>query len=81
MALLAPPPSPPRIAQADDDRLRRFRMRLMRIMATAVTVVLTGWFCTFGVIPAIVAVMIAKHVLVAILMMGLGVDAPGGMTV
>jgi hypothetical protein len=67
--------------RGDDDNLRRFRMRLMRIMATVVTVVLTGWFCTFGIIPAIVALMIAKHVLVAILMMGLGVDAPGGMAV
>ena len=81
MSLLAPPPAPPRVARGDDDSMGRFRMRLMRIMATAVTVVLTGWFCTFGVIPAIVAVMIAKHVLVAILMMGLGVDDPGGMHV
>jgi hypothetical protein len=43
---------------------------------TALTVVITAWFCTLGWIPAVLALMVAKHVLVAILVMGLGVDAP-----
>jgi hypothetical protein len=76
MALLAPPPSPPRIAQGDNDGIRRVRLRLWQITASAITVFLTAWCCTLGAIPAIIALMIAKHVLVAILMMGLGVDAP-----
>lgn len=73
--MLAPPPHPPRIALNDDDGLNRLRMRMMQILASIVTVLVTGWFCTFGAIPAILALMTAKHILVAILVMGLGVDA------
>jgi hypothetical protein len=75
MALLAPPPRSPRIALDDDDDLKRLRMWMTQIVATIITVLVTGWLCTYGAIPAILALMTAKHVLVAILMMGLGVDA------
>jgi hypothetical protein len=73
MALLAPPPRPPTVAvdMADDDRTRRFRMRMTQVLTTSATVVATGWVCTLGAVPAIIALMIAKHVLVAVLMMGL----------
>jgi hypothetical protein len=74
-SLLAPPPAPPRVAQADNDDVRRFRLRLMQILATAITVLVTAWLCTLGAIPAILGLMVAKHILVAILVMGLGVDA------
>ena len=47
----------------------------MAILWTAGTVGVTAWICTFGWIPAILALLTAKHVLVAILVMGLGVDA------
>jgi hypothetical protein len=60
----------------EDDNTRRLRMRLTQVMAATVTVLAAGWVCTLGIFPAIVAISIAKHVLVAILMMGLGVDAP-----
>ena len=76
MAVLAPPPSPPVLSVGDDDGLRRFRMRLLQVSATAVTLLITAWFCTLGAIPAILSLMVAKHVLVAILVMGIGVDAP-----
>jgi hypothetical protein len=76
MALLAPPPSPPRVAIGDNDGLKPLRFRLLQILASAVTVLITIWLCTLGAIPAILALMTAKHVLVAILLMGLGVDAP-----
>ncbi len=76
MALLAPPQSPPRIALADDGGLKHFRFRLWQVLITTITILLTAWACTLGVIPAIVALLVAKHVLVAILVMGLGVDAP-----
>jgi hypothetical protein len=76
MALLAPPPAPPRVATCDNDDARRFRMRVVQVMATMVTLLVTAWLCTLGWIPAIIALSVAKHVLVAILMMGLGVDAP-----
>jgi hypothetical protein len=78
MSLLAPPPAPPRVAVGDNDGLRRVRLRLTQIVATVVTVLITTWFCTLGPIPAILALMVAKHILVAVLVMGLGVDAPAG---
>ena len=74
MALLAPPPRTPRIAVDDNDDLKRLRMRMTQILATVVTLLATGWLCTYGIIPAILALMVAKHILVAILVMGLGVD-------
>lgn len=78
MSLLAPPPVPPRLATSDDGGLRKLRRRLFQTAATMVTLFATVWICTLGPIPAILALMLAKHVLVAILMMGLGVDAPRG---
>jgi hypothetical protein len=76
MSILAPPPVRPHAGMGDDDRLSRLRLRLVQTGATMVTIVATGWFCTLGPIPAIISLMTAKHVLVAILMMGLGVDQP-----
>jgi hypothetical protein len=75
MALLAPPPRTPRLALDDNDDLKRLRLRLTQVLATVVTVLVTAWLCTFGAIAAILALMVAKHILVAILVMGLGVDA------
>jgi hypothetical protein len=75
MALLAPPPRTPRIAVDDNDDLKRLRLRMTQILATVVTLLATGWVCSYGIIPAILALMVAKHILVAILVMGLGVDA------
>jgi hypothetical protein len=75
MALLAPPPLPPRVALADNDGLRRVHRQLTQILMTLITVLITAWCCTLGAIPAIIALMVAKHILVAILAMGLGVDA------
>lgn len=74
MPLLAPPRPPIRVT-VDDDGLRRLHFRLWQIVMATITILLTTWFMTFGVIPAIIALMIAKHVLVAILVQGL--DQPG----
>ncbi len=63
MALLAPPPCPPVVGVGDNDGLRRFRMRLVQVSATTITISATAWVCTLGAIPAIIV-------------MGLGVDAP-----
>lgn len=76
MAILAPPPLPPRAATTEGDGARNFRLRLTQVMASLYTVLGTGWVCTLGPIPAILALAVAKHVLVAIIMMGCGVDAP-----
>jgi len=72
MPLLTPPPRPPRVALGEDDRLRQVRLRLWQINASAITVFLAGWFCTLGPIPAVLALLAAKDVLVAILVIGLG---------
>ena len=56
----------------DNDGLKRLRLRLLQILASTITVLATLWLCTFGAIPAILALMVAKHVLVAILIMGPG---------
>jgi hypothetical protein len=71
MSQLAPPPLPPRVATGDQDNLERLRFRLFQVLVTAVTILLTAWFITMGPVPAILALATAKHVLVAILCMGL----------
>jgi hypothetical protein len=78
MALMAPPQLPPRVALADGDgdSVRRWRFRAWQMSLTVAIVFATAWFFTLGPIPGILAVMVAKHLLVAILVMGLGVDAP-----
>lgn len=80
MVSLAPPPAPPRwpvaVALDDSDERQRFRFRLFQVTLTLLTLLITGWLCTFGWVSAVLALCIAKHVLVAILVMGLGVDAP-----
>jgi hypothetical protein len=75
MASLAPPPAPPRVALGDEGN-KKLRMRLVQVMVTLVTLLVTVWLCTLGMVPGIIGVMVAKHILVAVLVMGLGVDAP-----
>ena len=70
MSQIAPPP-PPIIALRDDDGARRLRFQRWQIITTAFTVLVAAWFCTLGVLPAILALMIAKHILVAVLIVGL----------
>ena len=76
MAALAPPPAPPRFVPGDGDDKKSLRMRLTQVMATMATLLATAWVCSLGAIPAIIALAIAKHVLVAVFIMGIGVDAP-----
>ncbi len=64
------PPRPPLGVAVEDDGLRRLHFRLWQILMTALTVLITTWFVTFGPIPAILSLMIAKHVLVAIYVRG-----------
>lgn len=73
MLLLIPPRRRTGFAAEDAgaDRLRRL---LVRGLATLTTVLITAWFCTLGWLPSILALVTAKHVLVAILLMDLGVD-------
>jgi hypothetical protein len=76
MIVRLPPPLLPPVTLADDDGLQRLRFRLWQIWLTFLTVLITAWLCTLGTLPAILAIVTAKHVLVAILMMGLEVNRP-----
>jgi hypothetical protein len=71
-----PPWLPPRPGLGESDELHRMRFRFWQFTLTLITVLITTWLITLGPIPGIIAVVTAKHVLVAILVMGLGVDAP-----
>ena len=70
MSAIALPPKPPVIG-LDEKPSGRMHLRMKQLFLTAVTVFLTAWFCTMGIIPAILALVVAKHVLVAILAMGI----------
>jgi hypothetical protein len=77
MKTLVPPEPPLLVTLGDDDGSERLRLRLHQITWTTVTVLATAWCITLGTLPAVLSLAVAKHILVAILVMGLGVDAPG----
>jgi hypothetical protein len=65
------PPAPQaRVATGDNGEPHRLNLRLQRIVLSSATIVATAWCVTLGPVPAILACAIAKHVLVAILVMG-----------
>jgi hypothetical protein len=80
MSQLAPPEPPPALTFDEGGNIRRLRFRLWQLMMTVLTILATAWACTFfavkphGWIVGLSALFIAKHVLVAILVVGLGVD-------
>jgi hypothetical protein len=77
MPRLSLPPPPPDVALPRfDDNLRRIQFRLWQIVVTIITIAITVWFMTLGILPAILALMVAKHVLVAVLAMGLHLPDP-----
>lgn len=74
MNTLCPPPPPTSTVALDDRGPERLRLRLQQLSWTIATVAVTGWFCTFGALSAILAIAVAKHILVAIVVMGVGMD-------
>jgi hypothetical protein len=77
MRIAAPPELPDApVNLGGGDNRRRVQARLWQIWLTFLTVSITAWCCTLGTMPAILALVTAKHVLVAILAMGLRLDAP-----
>ena len=70
------PPAPPPVCVAIEDRdPGRLHFRLWQVAMSTLTILVTTWLITLGAIPGILALLTAKHILVAILVMGMGVDA------
>jgi hypothetical protein len=59
----------------EDNGWLRLHFRLWQLEATVLVLLFTTWVCTFGVIPAFVALLVAKHLLVCILMIKLDREA------
>jgi hypothetical protein len=72
-----PVPRVPDWPYEDDDAGRaRLRFRLWQVTASAVTVLGCAWLVSLGPVPGVCGLMVGKHVLVAILAMGMGLDGP-----
>ncbi len=66
------PPMPPRLATTADDGQQRLQFRLYQLMVSTLTILAAVWVTTYGrPFLTILAWVVAKHVLVAVLMMGL----------
>jgi hypothetical protein len=76
MAILAPPPAPPVVVTTAQYDNRRFRVRLLKLVVSFITVLFSVWLFKLGMIPGILGLLVAKHVLVAVFLMGSGVHDP-----
>ena len=56
--------------------VQTIRLQLRFLLPLIAVVIATAWLISLGPIPGIIAVFTAKHVLVAIYVMGIGVDKP-----
>ena len=72
MSVLTPPPLPPWPALGDDSDRPWLRLRRRAGEHGGGDGLVTVWLCMLGPIPGIIGVLFAKHILVAILLMGLG---------
>jgi len=72
MGQLAQPPAPP-VSTAEDDGMARLQFRVWQVWITALTILVASWFFTFGAIAGIVALVVAKHVLVAVFLIGMDI--------
>ena len=70
MSYVAPPPSTPAHVSHDNPR-RRVQFRLWQIVASALTVAVTVWCFMLHSLAGILALIVAKHILVAVLASGL----------
>jgi hypothetical protein len=65
-----PPRPPASIGTGGNGGSRPLQLRLQKILLSTFTILATAWCITLGPLPAILACAIAKHVLVAVLVMG-----------
>ena len=71
MMSMLPPSRPPAVDVKDNDGLNRLQLRLWQVLMTSLTLAVSGWFWSMGVVPGILSIFITKHVLVAILVVGM----------
>jgi hypothetical protein len=71
MPQLNPPLPPPTASVGGDDSRERLHFRLWQLLMSTLTILVAVWFTTYGPVPGILAWVVAKHILVALLMMGL----------
>lgn len=70
MSFVATPP-PAQTSFTGDNPQQRINFRLWQIVMSAVTLVIVIWFFTLNSLAGILALIVAKHVWVAILVSGL----------
>lgn len=75
MAVKAPPEPPLMISVADDDGMARLRLRLHLMALATITILANAWLFTLDLGLGCVGLLVSKHVLVALLVLALGVDA------
>jgi hypothetical protein len=72
MSQLMPPAPPAVVFAGDDDRHERLHFRMFQLMTATLTILVAVWLTTFGSpLVTILTWVTVKHILVAVLMMGL----------
>jgi hypothetical protein len=72
MAQLTPPAAPTAVIAGDDDGRQRLLFRQWQVLVSTLTLMAAVWLTTFGKpLLTILAWVTAKHIFVAVLMMGL----------
>ena len=66
----SPPHLPPIVTTGGGGGSQRLQSRLRKIVISSMTIAATAWCITLGPIPGILACAVAKHILVAVLVMG-----------
>src|SRR5262245_58551158 len=74
LGLMDRSPIPPCSGHGPERRRTWLRLRLWQVEVVALVVLAAGWFVSLGPIPAILALLTAKHVLVAVLIAGLDLE-------
>jgi hypothetical protein len=70
MNAMVPPQSPILVATGGNGGSQRLQLRFQKISLSTLTVVATAWCISLGPVPAVLACAVAKHILVAVLVMG-----------
>jgi hypothetical protein len=73
MPLISPPQRPLCVAIEDDDRSRCW-FRHWLLVRTDLMILARAWFISLGPVPGILALAVAKNILVALLAVGPGVN-------